>query len=312
MNKMKRQRIGLFVIYVLSLFTLFSLVRFINYEFILSKVQNIFNKRSDYSTNQRNDISNLANNRNHGGNVNKASYAVHPRVILQYGRPRTASTLQFQILCTLLAVMHEHEKNAVGCYFDPKHDKQQLKRYTVIKTHSLKTYVNNLPSDSWIFMTSGNNQPKNDLKMIQNLNLTVPFIADLSMAKKLGHLMVYKYQTISRIPDEQMQHVVEYLRYWDILRLCCGTQMSKTLQTYLINKTHDAYRQSSCKSHNISEIETLVMKTQIFRTFSHDESIQDVIGKPSQIDGDLNGSYCQRCNEIISKGRIPRIDEACI
>ncbi|XP_053388931.1 uncharacterized protein LOC128551980 [Mercenaria mercenaria] len=306
---MKRQRIVLlaFVLY------LFILVMNKRYEFRLFIIRSSFKKRNDYTTNQRCYSSDLAKNKQgnkFGKILNKAFYTVHPRVILQYGRPRTASTLQFQILCILVAILHEHENNTVGCYFEPKLKKLHLDRYTVIKTHSLDLY--RLPSDSWIFMTSRNNQHKHDLKRIHNLNLTVPFIADLSMTKILGHSIVYKYQSIFRISDEQMNHVAEYFRYWDILRLCCGTQMSKNWRTYLINKTQDAYIQSQCKNYNISEIETLVMKTHIFKTFTHDESIHDVIGKPSQVDGDLNGSYCQRCNERISKRRMPRFDESCV
>ncbi|XP_053376989.1 uncharacterized protein LOC128547806 [Mercenaria mercenaria] len=276
------------------------------YVFKQFEIRKLFQKSIEHVTNDKFNIPSLWNmkqKKKRGEILNEAFGTVHPRVILQYGQPRTASTLQFQILCMLVSVLHEHEKNTVGCYYDPKFDKGYLKRYSVIKTHKLDKYLSIIPSDSWIFITSKRDQHKNDEKKIKHLNLTVRFIADISLALNLGHLIVYKYQTIFRTSDEQTEHVAEYLRYWEILRMCCGRQMSKKWRIYLWNKSHDAYEQSTCKEYNISEIENLVMKTYIFKTFTNVESTHDVIGKPSQVDGDLNGNYCQRCNENISKRR---------
>jgi hypothetical protein len=54
----------------------------------------------------------------HATVVNKQNH--HPKIIpnvwVQYGVPRTATTLQFHTLCTIM-YMHSDEPNDVGCHF---------------------------------------------------------------------------------------------------------------------------------------------------------------------------------------------------
>ena len=57
----------------------------------------------------------------------------------------------------------------------------------------------------------------------------------------------------------------------------------------------------ACEMYNISEVEKLLMKTYVYQHFAHIPSLQDIIGKPSNVDGKLDGTYCERCNKNIAE-----------
>ncbi|XP_053386286.1 uncharacterized protein LOC128550714 [Mercenaria mercenaria] len=236
-----------------------------------------------------------------------------PNVILQYGHPRTATTLQFNILCLSMALLHEDVKNSVGCYYN----KKKSKKYIVIKTHAIAKFLTKIPSHSWIFMTSKVKfSPKEkqrysltrqNIKVIRAKNITIKYVADINFVSKRGHSVVYEYQPIFGISDAKMQHMAEYFRYWDILRLCCGKQMSADWRNHLSlnpnykrHHVHNSSIHSVCERYNISQVEVQFLNTYAFKTFAHIDSLRDVIGKPSTVDGKLDGSYCERCNANIT------------
>ncbi|XP_045197257.2 uncharacterized protein LOC123551986 isoform X2 [Mercenaria mercenaria] len=247
-------------------------------------------------------------------NMEKTSPCSHnhvPARIIQYGLGGTATTLQFQILCVLMAILHEAEINSVGCYYA----KQPSHKYSVIKTHFLKdSLLRILPSDSWIFMTSSDSlseekerQLEEVKRKIKNIRIKIPYIADINMVSKRGHYIVYEYQPIFNVSDKQMQFAVEYLRYWDILRLCCGKQMSadwrnhlSPSESYIFHHDPHSLTYPACEMYNISEVEQLMMKTYVYKQFGNVPSLHDIIGKPSNVDGDIDGYYCDRCNRNIS------------
>ncbi|XP_060578126.1 uncharacterized protein LOC132735204 [Ruditapes philippinarum] len=230
-----------------------------------------------------------------------------PTTIIQFGLGGTATTLQFQILCVLMALLHQDEINDVGCYYA----RQPAHKYCVIKTHFIKdTFFQILPLDVWIFMTSSNllsDEKKTELEShkvrIRNMRIRIPWIVDIETTSKRGHTIVFDYQPFFRLSDTQMQHAVEYLRYWDIIRLCCGRQMSADWRRRLSPKIsyiphHDphSYSYPACEMYNITEVEILLMKTFVYQKFANISSLHDIIGKPSNVDGELDGTYCERCN----------------
>ncbi|XP_053391464.1 uncharacterized protein LOC128554240 [Mercenaria mercenaria] len=242
---------------------------------------------------------------------NSSSYANVPNIIMQYGIGGTATTLQFQILCVLMAILHESESNSVGCFYGSK----PFYKYTVIKTHNMNdNALRSLPSDSWIFTTSSNSftsekQQQFDLnqRKIKELKLKCPYTADIETVSKRGHFIVYEYQSIFGVSNEQIMKALEYLRYWDILRLCCGKQMSADWRNRLSPRKkyrmhHDPHSSTypACEMYSISEVENLLIKTYVFQRFAHISSLHDIIGKPSNVDGEINGHYCEQCNRNIS------------
>ena len=240
-----------------------------------------------------------------------------PNLIIQYGVPRTATTLQFEILCLMMAFLHEDEKNSVGCFYfiNPN------SKYKVIKVHHISSILPSIRPGSWVFMTSkGPLTDKLRQKVIQlkQKHIDVPYIADVNLVSKRGHFIAYEYQKIFGLTDEQMKHVVEFLRYWDIIRVCCGIQMSADWRNHLApNKTYRQHHDTNslsypaCEMYNISSVEALLLNTRAFKTFSNISTLSNVIGKPSVVDGYLNGSYCKRCSENISKHNL-KFNEKCL
>lgn len=238
-----------------------------------------------------------------------------PNLILQYGIARTATTLQFQILCLMMAFLHEDEVQFVGC----SHHKQKEKKYNVIKTHVISEFLNtNLPSNTWIFMTSNSSFSENkkasvsrNIQKIEAKNLRIPLIADVNSVLEQGYLIVYEYQAIFGMPDDKMKHIVEYIQYWDVLRVCCGTQMSAHWRNYLF--TRSQHRQNKrltkpeCHLYNIAEVEKNLIETYAFRKFA---VVIEAIGKLSVVDGKLDGIYCERCNDNIAKKHL-KFNEKC-
>ncbi|XP_045177472.2 uncharacterized protein LOC123537759 [Mercenaria mercenaria] len=237
-----------------------------------------------------------------------------PNVIVQYGTKRTASTLQFQILCLMMAFLHEDEKDKVGCFFNNK----TVNKYTVIKTHNIVRLPISIPSNSWIFVTSSDALPLREklvfnwsIRKIKERNITIPYVADVDLVSKRGHYIAYEYQTLFGMSDENMQYIIEYLRYWDILRICCGRQMSNDWRSRLLsNANHSQHHNRhiltypACEMYNISQVELLLLNTYAVQKFGHIASLRDVIGKPSIIDGKLDGGYCERCNKNIIRRRL--------
>ncbi|XP_045179643.2 uncharacterized protein LOC123539194 [Mercenaria mercenaria] len=260
-----------------------------------------------------------------GETVRQSGISLHdrvPNIIIQYGVGGTATTLQFQILCVLMAMLHESEINSVGCFYGRK----QFYKYTVIKTHEIKyNELRLLPYDTWIFMTSSSNlsaekQRKFDYnkRKVQMMKMNCPYIADIETVSKRGHFIVHEYRSMFRVDEEQIQQAVEYLRYWDILRLCCGKQMSADWRNYLSPtknyKPHHSLHSSTypaCEIYNISKVEQLLIKTYVFQRFADIPSLRDVIGKPSNVDGNIDGQYCERCNRNISKNHL-RFNDKCV
>jgi hypothetical protein len=167
-------------------------------------------------------------------------------------------------------------------------------------------------------MTSSNNlKPEKKLvyewskrKTIEG-HIRIPFIAEIDVVSKRGYFIVYEYQDIFGLSDKQMEYLVEYLRYWEILRVCCGVQMSSDWRNQLspvsnYSQHHDPHSPAypACEMYNISQVENLMLKTYVFQKFSQIISLHHVIGKPSTADGELNGTYCERCQANITMNNI--------
>ena len=48
------------------------------------------------------------------------------------------------------------------------------------------------------------------------------YVQTTGRVARLGYHIAYDYQPIFGLTDEQMADLLEYLRFWDPLRTCCG------------------------------------------------------------------------------------------
>ena len=108
-----------------------------------------------------------------------------------------------------MAITHEDEVNDVGCYYA----KRPIHKYSVIKLHFVKdSFLQILPSDSWIFITYSNKltdekkeELENNKRKIVNMNYKIPFIADIDMVSKRGHTVIMEYQKYFSLSDNQKE-----------------------------------------------------------------------------------------------------------
>ena len=161
-----------------------------------------------------------------------------PNLLIQYGQPRTATTLQFQTLCAIALVLNEAEPSRVRCSFlrvhhagDPRRqsggpdgaarceDPQRAELRASRKTRGCLPRRSTRPS---ALMTLG--------KVLlsgcqQKLGHEVKYAQVMSRLAGRGSGIATEYQSFFGLSDAQLEEVVTYLRYWDILRMCCGAQM---------------------------------------------------------------------------------------
>mmetsp|Transcript_15379 Transcript_15379/g.42564 ORF Transcript_15379/g.42564 Transcript_15379/m.42564 type:complete len:172 (+) Transcript_15379:768-1283(+) len=112
-----------------------------------------------------------------------------------------------------------------------------------------------------------------------------------------------------RLSRESQDELVEYMRYWDILRRCCGKQMSgkwrneqfpEAKQAHDYNRTEYLHspRYHGCAMYDIDRVEDLFLQTPLYQKLvSHPQL--EIVARPSQADPPLTGTYCSRYNEAV-------------
>ena len=138
-------------------------------------------------------------------------------------------------------------------------------------------------------------------RLIKENGINIPLIVDVQTVNNHSENKLIPYQVFFDVSDIQIQHAIDYMYYWEILRICCGKQMSKHWRNYLQKKSYKGYKNSyiPCHEYDISEVENQFIKTYVYQHFSPIPSVHKIIGRPSNVDGDLDGTYCERCNKNI-------------
>ena len=119
----------------------------------------------------------------------------------------------------------------------------------------------------------------------------------------------------------QATDVADYIRLWDILRVCCGAQMSKVYRAQLHSlgnstytrrnatmhkhmhsqKKHKRVKRSpsdDCDTTQLDDIERRLMQTNVYQSCA---AGTDLLGKVSLQDGYLDGTYCSRAREATTR-----------
>ena len=175
-----------------------------------------------------------------------------PLHIWQVGRSRTASTLQFELvcLCQLFQLVYhgmmEKAKNLDCKYEGNSTNIEKLLKQPnpiVVKSHADK---NDNPlregkkmqlgimdkQKVWVFATARNEieakRIYNKLK-VQDYNVkNVKEMESLAIYGVKEYITTY-VTNIFGLPKKKTDLTLEFMQYWDILRRCCGVQMSKNL-----------------------------------------------------------------------------------
>ena len=241
-----------------------------------------------------------------------------PRLLIQYGKPRTGSTLQFQMLCVTLHLLKPTlnvecktgvaNSSTAGI---PSTYTLSGSHAAVIKTHGgVPTHFGEHQS-AWLFATASSESDVQRLRLAHPANSVFPlkyvqFMAELS---RRGHTLAAEYRSIFGLSDEQTSQLLAYMKPWDVLRQCCGKQMSEIYRAQLQHRTpsYVSGKDPGCSAHNLDEVEQQLLQTDVYRRHSHRSRTLRVV---SSIDGELNGTYCRDQNARIVRLRLGQNDLA--
>ena len=160
--------------------------------------------------------------------------------------------------------------------------------------------------DTWLFTTSKTKDEGVKRKsQLQKQGYSVVFVQDMEAVTEKGHNIVYDYARLFGLTATQRNELVEYVRFWDILRVCCGVQMSKHAKKEIIegqvgqsNQTMHSPNYHACSMYDIDEVERMFMNTKLYaKLMKYGSSNIKSMARPSQMDGELTGTYCSRYNQ---------------
>lgn len=229
-----------------------------------------------------------------------------PRQVVQWGAPRTATALQFQILCAIAFLVRHDSSTAVRCQYRGSGGSvppPAANRYDVFKFHERPA----MPTEStrerlWVIATGLDadwNTTVDQRDAIEShLGWPVHLTQQPAELRRRGwEHFATKYADAFRLTMPQREALVEYTRHWEVLRRCCGTQMSSSWRAALQGAAADG-RAHACAAHDLDAVEAALMTTEVYRRFgARDKHLRSL----SLRDGDLNGSYCRWANEQVGR-----------
>ena len=245
------------------------------------------------------------------------------RTIMQYGTPRSATTAQWVIV------------SAYACALGLKAD--------VRKTHNLTTVINMARGGAPLFVTHISDVPEDeagtDLGALQKRERAtkrkygvadgfrpdawretalalergwqlpegaIAYVQETSLVALRDWRIVADYAGVFGLAQGSIAalEVVEYIRLWDVLRRCCGPQMSedyrKRLYGLVANVSVTAFEPmhrgpgslayDACEMYDVGAVERLLMKTALARRCPKLNNKLGLLGSWARLDG----TFCRR------------------
>lgn len=247
----------------------------------------------------------------------QGKFPVGGRHIVTHGEPRTASTLLFNMVgVSNFLHLKRHEPQFMS-HIEPQYireDPRFMKRsgedryeqyFRVSPTNTtmiFKTHIDLnkfLRYDAIIFTTAKTKTQATEIKSsLEEQGHDVAYVQDMETLKRGGipriaHDFAFGYD----LPREDEEKLAEYFSQWEILRQCCGEQMSKNWRNDLLPEVYkkDEKTHPFCANHDIDEIEKTFMETELYSWLDAYPNMRP-FNKPSLRDGDLTGTYCSAYN----------------
>jgi hypothetical protein len=242
-----------------------------------------------------------------------------PNLIIQYGEPRTASTLQFQTLCAIALLLNEANPSRVNCSFLAKgavlDEAASQHGLQVVKTHNVPS--GGFPKHAWVFTSVIDDAVSFDdpwegaaERMAHTLHHEVKYVQVLSRLTGRGSGIATEYKSLFGLSDQKVEEVVTYLRYWDVLRMCCGAQMNDGYRDELISSARPNASETSkseypaCDMYKIQEVERQAVQSQVFKLARQGGNGTRYLRSTSSLEADaghdLNGHYCAWFNRQVA------------
>jgi len=243
-----------------------------------------------------------------------------PSMIIQWGEPRTATTLQFQALCVIMTIKNPEKTECAFVW--PKHWKEEsnvsgmisdTSSFLVLKVHDERVMKEvrkrglKAGRDVWLFATADNETAGSDgnfldwqptsAQLSNRLHIDVKYAQVISLLSARGHYIMEDYKAIFQLSDEQTDHMMAYIRYWDVLRQCCGKQMSEDWRSILVG-SHDKPPQHdfgdsaypSCEIYDLDAVEQDLINLPVYQEFALQGPA--MLRAASNVDQAFSGSYC--------------------
>ena len=225
----------------------------------------------------------------------------------QVGIPRTGSTLQYQILCLgmFMRLRRTSEEGKLHCSIS------QAAKNGVYKSHDYE-HASFLEKERSVLFYSL--QTERDYQFVQSARkagYSVGIVTYINNVAKLGFRTLYQYQRFLMLSDDEINDMAEYLRYWSILRQCCGTQMSYARRVQLLGEskvnfsryarhvdTHSLWY-SACENYDINDMEKSFLHTKVVQHVLKVGLKDRTLLTPSNMDPPLDGGYCLRYNQAV-------------
>ena len=261
-----------------------------------------------------------------------------PLTTFQVGSPRTATTMQYFMLCAAVAVKTLHEPgSSVDCIYIGKNSgngdilygsRRPKKSYQVIKTHGgltptqeaqlmeySESVANGTSEAPAVYYTSSGNMSTRGVRKFQSKYdfPTTMTVDTADIAPDMWNATKALYEEKLGLSTQQSAMVFSWLDIWDKLRMCCGRQMSKQWRMHLLGVDEDPDGSAErfgnevnaiemCSNVNVSALEVELMDTALYKRM---HASVPALGTVSDVDGQLTGSYCQSCQDRIVQFSLP-------
>lgn len=263
---------------------------------------------------------------------------VLPPIVVQVGDPRSVTTMQFVTLCAAVALKVQDIPDAnVDCFFisfkELENDKLLFRNhgpndYSVVKTHGhlsdeqFQFFNSTLPGSknpkgsdpAWVFHTTFyHTHPKKWASEFLRIPLPQVLTTDTSDVVKDGFAArKAEFEEVFSLTPHESHQLYDYVEAWDILRMCCGEQMSTYWRQYLVGDQDDEVVSKFaaagggaeeknpadiCKHVDLDAMERRLMQTAVFKRMKFKAP---ALARLSNRDPIFDGTYCSRCAKNIA------------
>jgi len=244
-------------------------------------------------------------------------FPVGRKHVIVYGVPRTATTLLFNMVAVSNFLYFMHSKPQIIPHIESKYVKSEIDFESLIhqpadgpiricKTHlRLDKFARD---DFVVFSTAMDKTDAAAIKAsLEEQGHDVAYVQDMETLKKEGiPRIAHDFALGYGLPNEDEKKLVDFFSLWEILRQCCGQQMSRKWRNDL---TPEIYRRPTrsgfvekdhpfCADYRIDEIENAFRETELY-SLLEDYPNMRLFNKPSTRDKELNGTYCSSYNERV-------------
>ncbi len=197
--------------------------------------------------------------------VNQTLFPIRKHMVT-HGHPRTATTLLFNMVAvSYFLYLQQNEPDlasALNVKFRRRGEGGKFLRHVnsphVVKTHSsLDEYMN---CDATIFTTAmDTKEAARTRQILSREGHEIAFVQDMQTLKEIGIPgLVRTYVKGFGLSRNREREMIEYFSNWELLRQCCGKQMSSRWRNdlfpeHLKNKKMEPH--PICRKYSIDDVE---------------------------------------------------------